>query len=103
MLCCNNSQSESPIWLTEFDFDVNAWEPDAVIELSAQTIINEVADRLTRKYPTIPPDTLTTVVQGVHARFDGRPVREYVPLLVERFAGEELEGRLGSAACPPVA
>jgi hypothetical protein len=74
-----------------------------VIELSEQTIIDEVTDRLTRKYPTIPPDTLTTVVQGVHARFNGRPVRDYVPLLVERLAGEELKGRLRSAARPPVA
>ena len=90
------------LWLTAFDFGVNAWEPDAVIELSEQTIIHEVTDRLARKYPTIPPDTLTTVVQGVHARFKGRPIREYVPLLVERFAGEELKSRLRSAARPPV-
>jgi hypothetical protein len=33
---------------------------------------------------------VTAVVRGVHARFDGRPVREYVPLLVERFASQEL-------------
>jgi hypothetical protein len=73
-----------------------------VIELSEQTIIDEVTDRLTSKYPTIPPDTLTAVVRGVHARFNGRPVREYVPLLVERLAGEELRVRLRSAASPPV-
>jgi hypothetical protein len=88
-------------WLTEFDFAVNACEPDAVIELNEQTIIDQVADRLTSKYPTIPHNTLTAVVQGVHARFDGRPVREYVPLLVERFAGNELD-LLSSAAGPPV-
>jgi hypothetical protein len=61
-----------------------------VIDLSEQTIIDQVADRLTRKCPTIPAETVIAVVRGVHARFDGRPVREYVPLLVERFAGEEL-------------
>jgi hypothetical protein len=61
-----------------------------MIELSEQTIIHQVADRLTGKYPTIPAETVTAVVWGVHARFDGRPVREYVPLLVERFAGQEL-------------
>jgi hypothetical protein len=69
---------------------VNACEPDAVIDLSEQTIIDQVSDRLTQKYPSIPADTLAAVVRGVHARFDGRPVREYVPLLVERFAGDEL-------------
>lgn len=62
-----------------------------MIELSEQTIIEKVADRLTQKYPTIPVDTLTAVVRGVHARFDGRPVREYIALLVERFAGNELD------------
>jgi hypothetical protein len=61
-----------------------------VIELSEQTIIAQVADRLTSKYSTIPAETVTAVVRGVHARFEGRPVREYVPLLVERFAGQEL-------------
>lgn len=70
---------------------VNACEPDAVIELSEQTIIDQVAGRLSGKYPTIPTDTLAAVVRDVHARFDGRPVREYVPLLVERFAGQELD------------
>ena len=74
-----------------------------MIELSEQTVIDEVADRLTSRYPTIPPDALTAVVQGIHARFHGRPVREYVPLLVERFAREELQDRLSSAARPPVA
>jgi hypothetical protein len=61
-----------------------------VIDLSEQTIIAQVADRLTSKYSTIPAETVTDVVQGVHARFEGRPVREYVPLLVERFASQEL-------------
>ncbi|OBI47967.1 three-helix bundle dimerization domain-containing protein [Mycobacterium sp. E796] len=61
-----------------------------MIELSEQTIIAQVADRLTSKYSTIPTETVAAVVQGVHARFEGRPVREYVPLLVERFAGQEL-------------
>jgi len=62
-----------------------------MIDLSEQTIIDRVTDRLTKKYPTIPPDTVTAVVQGAHARFDGRPVREYVALLVERSAGRELD------------
>jgi hypothetical protein len=62
-----------------------------MIDLSEQTIIDRVTDRLTKKYPTIPPDTVTAVVQDTHARFHGRPVREYVPLLVERFAGKELD------------
>jgi len=37
----------SQVSLTEFDSGVNACEPVAVIELSEQTIIDQVADRLT--------------------------------------------------------
>ena len=62
-----------------------------VIDLSEQTIIDQVADRLTTRYPTIPAESVTAVVRGVHARFDGRRVRGYVPLLVERFARTQLE------------
>jgi hypothetical protein len=61
-----------------------------MIDLSEQTIIAQVADRLTDKCPTIPAETVTAAVLRAHARFDGRPVREYVPLLVERIAGQEL-------------
>jgi hypothetical protein len=61
-----------------------------VIELSEQAIINQLTERLVLKYPAVPPDTVATVVRGIHARFDGRPLRDYVPLLVERRARSEL-------------
>ena len=61
-----------------------------MIELSEQTIINQLTERLVRKYPAVPPGTVATVVRGIHARFDGRPLRDYVPLLVERRARSEL-------------
>jgi hypothetical protein len=62
-----------------------------MIDLSEQTIIDQVAVRLTTRYPTIPAEAVGAVVRGVHAGFDGRPVRDYVPLLVERFARMELD------------
>jgi len=31
----------------------------------------------------VPPDAVTMVVQQNHARFDGGPVRDFVPLFVE--------------------
>jgi len=61
-----------------------------VIELSEQTIIDQLVHRLAAMYPTIPPDTIAAVVQATYARFDGRPVRDYVPLFVERNARTEL-------------
>ncbi|WP_264034617.1 three-helix bundle dimerization domain-containing protein [Mycobacterium interjectum] len=41
-----------------------------MIELSEQQIIDGVADRLTRKYPSFSAKTVTAVVRDVHARFD---------------------------------
>jgi hypothetical protein len=61
-----------------------------MIGLSEQTIIDQLIKELMRKYPAVPPDTVAAVVRGVHARFDGRPLRGYVPLLVERRARSEL-------------
>ena len=76
---------------------VNAPETDGVIELSEQTIIDQVVDRLTSRYPTIEADTVSSVVRDVHARYNGRPLRDYVPLFVERNATTELK-RLGVTA-----
>ncbi|MDR3658324.1 MAG: hypothetical protein P4L48_22525 [Mycobacterium sp.] len=61
-----------------------------VLELSEQTIIDQLIERLMHTYPAVPRDTVATVVRGIHARFDGRPLRHYVPLLVERRARSEL-------------
>ena len=61
-----------------------------VVVLSEQQIVEQVAERLTAKYPTVPSDTVAAVVQDKYARFDGRPVRDFVPLFVERYARSEL-------------
>jgi len=63
-----------------------------VIELSEQTVIDEVVARLSSRYPAISKETVEGIVHDVYARFDGRPLRDYVPLLVERSAKSELEG-----------
>ena len=68
-----------------------------MIELSEQTVIDEVVARLTSRYPAIPKETVESIVHDVYARFDGRPLRDYVPLFVERNAKSELE-RLGADA-----
>jgi hypothetical protein len=68
-----------------------------VIELSEQTVIEQLVGRLTSRYPTVSESTVASVVRDVHSRFEGRPLRDYVPLLVERNARTELE-RLGATA-----
>ena len=61
-----------------------------MVESSEWTAIQQVVDRLKLSYPSVPPDTVTTVVHHNHARFDGRPVRDFVPMFVQRAARNEL-------------
>jgi hypothetical protein len=68
-----------------------------VIELSEQTIIDQIVMRLAGRYPTISASTVATVVRDVHSRYDGRPLRDFVSLFVERNARSELD-RLGAMA-----
>jgi hypothetical protein len=57
---------------------------------SEQHQIQQVITRLTATYPGVPQTRVVDVVKTVHARFDGRPLREFVPLFVERAAKAEL-------------
>ena len=52
--------------------------------------IGDVVNRLTQRFPAVPSDTVARVVETNYARFEGRPVRDSVPLFVERGAGREL-------------
>jgi hypothetical protein len=61
-----------------------------MVESSEWTAIQQIVDRLKQIYPRVPPDTVTTLVHHNHAKFDGRPVRDFVPLFVERGARQEL-------------
>jgi hypothetical protein len=76
---------------------VNAPQNFDVIELSEQTVIDQLVERLSNRYPTIAATTVTNVVRDVYSRYEGRPLRDFVPLFVERNATTELE-RLGATA-----
>jgi hypothetical protein len=52
--------------------------------------IDAVERRLAQKFADLPHDHVAGVVQHAHARFNQSTVRDYVPLLVERRAREEL-------------
>ena len=70
---------------------MNAGQTLGVIELSEQTIIEQLVVRLRSRYPAVSESTVASVVHDVHARFDGRPLRDFVPLFVERNARSELD------------
>lgn len=74
-----------------------------MVELSEQQIMDHIAERLIGLYQGVPADEVAQLVHREHARFQGRPIRDFVPLFVERCAKAELaklNGRtlLGSAA-----
>lgn len=59
--------------------------------------IAHVVDTLLVKYAdTHDADYVEDTVHAIHERFDGQPIRDFVPLLVERTARDEL----GSPVAP---
>ena len=61
--------------------------------------VEEVCQRLVVRFPTIPPATVRATVQEVHANLNG-PVRNYVPLLVERGARDRLSAIVADPGLP---
>ena len=55
-----------------------------------QQHIDEVRDRLVTRFPARPADEVTATVDTVYREFGTTSVRDFIPLLVERRAGEEL-------------
>lgn len=63
---------------------------DSVREIHA---LDQVTDRLTRRFADrYSPHQVSEAVTAIHRRFDGRPIRDFVPVLVERIAQDELAG-----------
>jgi hypothetical protein len=75
----------------QVDGTVNVSQTFEVIELSEQTVIEQIVNRLRSNYPTVSESTVATVVHDVHARYEGRPLRDFVPLFVERNAKSALD------------
>ena len=65
-------------------------DAEFVAQQSESHQIDQVVTRLSATYPTVSQTRVVEVVRTVHADFDGRPLREFVPLFVERRAKQEL-------------
>jgi D-alanyl-D-alanine dipeptidase len=57
---------------------------------SEETALSASATRLCARFSTVAPEVVHEVLRATYARFDGRPIRDFVPLLVERAAAERL-------------
>ncbi len=49
-----------------------------------------VSERLRGRFPGARPEGITELVSEAHHQFDGRPVRAFIPVLVEREVAERL-------------
>jgi len=60
-------------------------------ELREKLAISAVNERLRRSFAdSYSQSAVSDTVEQVHHRFDGRPIRDFVPVLVERYAREAL-------------
>ena len=60
-------------------------------ELTEEQVIDQLADRLVPIYRELRSTRVSRVVREKCAWYEGRPIRDFVPLLVERHAKEELD------------
>lgn len=51
----------------------------------------QVAERLRGRFPDVPTDAVDEAVANFHSEFDGHPIRDFVPVLVERKARDHLQ------------
>lgn len=55
-----------------------------------QRAMTEVVERLTGRFPDQPTERIRAVVDAAYLRFEGSPIRNYVPVFVERAAKDAL-------------
>lgn len=55
--------------------------------------VEQAIGKLAEAFPAVPVEEITELVHTEHAALDGRPVRDYVPVLVERAARTRLRSR----------
>lgn len=53
--------------------------------------IDDVIDRLAEKYPGVDRRRIREIVDEEHHAFDGRPVRDFVPVLVEKSSKKRVK------------
>ena len=61
--------------------------------MSEQAALVQVHERLSSRYSELTPEDVLAVIRSAHASFEASPIRDFVPLLVERRAGAELLAR----------
>lgn len=63
--------------------------------------LDEVVERLSGRFPRLSPATVADVIHELHATFADAPLREFVPLFVERKAKSALAELSAPYRWPP--
>jgi hypothetical protein len=56
-----------------------------------RALLSDLERRLAEKYSAVPMDHVAVVVRHAYSQFQSSRVRDFIPLLVQRRADEELE------------
>ncbi|TFC84321.1 hypothetical protein E3T28_00460 [Cryobacterium sinapicolor] len=70
---------------------------------SERNAVAKVVDRLVERFPHIPRESIERAVLEEHTALEGRPIRDYVPVLVERGATGRLRGHGTTSQAPTAA
>lgn len=60
-----------------------------------QAAMSRVVERLASQFPEVPREDIARAVRGRYEGYEPSPVRDFLPILVERSVREDLGGRLG--------
>lgn len=60
---------------------------------SEKLAMAKIADRIARQFPELPPEQIEQVIHGRYEAFAAAPVRDFVPVLVERQVRRDLTTR----------
>lgn len=59
--------------------------------------LEHAAERLSDRFPEVPKEEIDQLVEEHYEQYEGAPVRDFVPVLVEHEVRTELDGETGAA------
>jgi hypothetical protein len=62
-------------------------------ELGEQAAMRRVVEQLVSQFPDVPREDVIQAVDAKYHEYDGSPIRDFVPILVERSVREGLTKR----------
>src|ERR1700758_4387970 len=64
-----------------------------VIQIDEETLLGEIQRRLLNEFPSVSPRVVDILIRAEHARIEGSPIRDFIPLFVEKRARRDLRAR----------